>query len=162
MGAQGGLATRHADEPAVQVRLDLAQRGGAGSLGAVGVGQGAVGVLPALVARAGAAIVDPAVSVCIADILAPGQRSLRHRPHLLEQGVVARPVVRVRERDQEECGGVNSPEEDVRPAAEVDGIAGSDLVKNLARLFLRLRVVDLALVQGEKSQRALRDARVHG
>ena len=82
----------------MEVSLDLAQGRRTRRVAAVDVGQRVVRVLPALVARAPAGVLDVAVAIRVAVSPAPLERGLRGWPQLVGELVVARPVLGLRER----------------------------------------------------------------
>ena len=68
-----------------------------------------------------------------------------------------RPVLGLGQRAQEQGGRVVRAIEDARPQAALDHLAVADLVEDLARLFLALRVDATSLVRGEVAQHAARE-----
>ena len=136
----------------MQVRLHLAQGCGQGRGAAVGVGQRAVRVFPALVARAAAVVLDVAVAVGVSIAHAPLESRFGRGPERVGKGVVVSPVLGLCEGAKEQRGCVDRAVQDVRPEAALDDLAVADLVQDLAGLFLGVDVRLPALVLRQVAQ----------
>ena len=147
------------------VALDLAQRDGPFRIRTVLVEDGIVGILPALVLQAVDGfrlVLDKAVAVAVAEIVYPAQRRVDVRPDLGNGAEVARRLqVHSRQHDEERRrihASVITAEGNL---AEMGHLAVAHLVKDLARLRVRLAVEFLRLHRRQGAQHTPGDRRVH-
>ena len=156
-----GAARRHV-LGAVDVALHLGERDRAFGQAAVGVEDGVVGVLPALIGQAllgGAIVFDEAVAVGIAGAVDPGQRRFDVRPQRRDGLVVAGPLgIEAGEHDEQRRRIDAAVIEAERDFAERRHLAAAHLVQDLAGLRVRGGIVGGGLERGEPAQHAARDA----
>ena len=157
-------ATRRQELGAVDVALHLGQRDRAFRQTAVGMEDGVLGILPALVGEPllGRAVVfDEAVAVGIAGPVDPGERGLDGGPQIHDGGVVAGALgIETRQHDEQRRGIDAAVIKAERHLAQGCHLAFAHLVQDLSRLRVRGRIVGLGLERGEAPQHALRDARI--
>ena len=144
----------------VRVRLDLDERDGRLGERSIGVRDGVARVLPTLVDEAGlgsARVLEEAVAVAIAEAIHPIERGVEARPELTDELDVGRRAVVLGEQDDEERrrvdGAVVGREGHGADARE---LAASELVHDLARLLVALRIVVFALMPHEQAERLAR------
>ena len=118
-------------------------------------------VLPALVEQPGRRaplVLDEAVAVAVAVRVDPLERGERVRPERADEVEVAGPAVRLVEEDQPQRRRVDRAV--VRPVRELPGpgqLADAQLVEDLARLHVPVRIVLGRLPVGQDPERLARD-----
>src|SRR5438093_7226413 len=136
---------RHPQQGIEGIPLQLAERMGERRDAAVLVANGVVRVLPTLTveaARRARLVLLKAVAVAVAVLEHPLERRLRVRSVAVEDLLVARPLERVREDDQEEQRRIRrSKVGSEGQQTEAGQLAVAQLVRDLAWLLVLLRVI---------------------
>src|SRR4029077_7459633 len=111
-------------------------------------------VLPVLVVepvRRAPPVLDESVPVAVAGPVDPGECASRSALELADDRVVAAPAPQLRQQDEEERCRIDGALVAVGP--DERRLAAPDLVDDLSRLGVPLRIVDVGLCLGEGAQR---------